>query len=160
VLRFNVDFVIISAVNNDGTINLHIRSTKFGKLHDGVLVEIEPSLIHAHAKHMVETSHGVKVILAVNGRIWIQGTEGDGMQRVRNIVELMGTHFIGVSIDRILELINATSNIKVQAMGNSSVREMMLNEIAESINKSNLQSVGELIRGKLATSEAQDDFAE
>ena len=131
----------------DGSINLHIRSNKFGKLANGVLVEVEPSLIHAHSKHMVETSQGVKVILAVNGRIWIEGTEGDGMERVRNIVELMGTHFIGVSIERILDLVNATSNIKVQAMGNPAVRELMLAEVAESINKSNLRSVGELIRG-------------
>lgn len=109
---------------------------------------------------MVETSQGVKVILAVNGRIWIEGSEGDGMERVRNIVELMGTHFIGVSIDRILELVNATSSVKVQAMNNPSVREMMLNEVAESINKCNLQSVGELIRGKLAISDTQEDFLE
>lgn len=109
---------------------------------------------------MVETSQGVKVILAVNGRIWIEGTEGDGMERVRNIVELMGAHFIGISIERILDLVNATSNIKVQAMSNSSVREMMLTEVAESINKSNLRSVSELIRGKLEVPESQEDMLE
>lgn len=156
MLKSNVSS-IYSAINNDGSINLHIRSNKFGKLSNGVLVEVEPSLVHAHSKHMVETSQGVKVILAVNGRVWIEGTEGDGMQRVRNIVELMGTHFIGINIDRILDLVNATSQIKVQAMTNSSVRELMLSEVAESINKSNLKSIGELIKGKLAVAESQED---
>lgn len=136
---------------------MHIRSNKFGKLANGVLVEVEPSLIHAHSKHMVETSQGVKVILAVNGRVWIEGTENDGMERVRNIVELMGAHFIGVSIERILDLVNFTNHIKVQAMGNPDVRELMLAEVAESINKSNLRSVSELIRGKLAVPESQED---
>jgi exosome complex component RRP4 len=54
----------------DGGMQLHIR-TKYGKLGDGVLVRVSPSLIRRSTTHFHELDCGCNMIIGNNGFIWI-----------------------------------------------------------------------------------------
>lgn len=143
----------VQSVNNDGTISLHIRSNKFGKLSNGVLVEVEHSLIKQHAKHIVDFSFGVKLILAMNGKIWIEPkdlteTAIEQIARLKIILQVLNENFVAFRIESILELYNATLNIGVQAINSQDTRRFILEQVAKSINKQNIQDIAEIIKGE------------
>lgn len=67
----------------DGSLSLHTRSLKYGKLSQGVLVRVFPSLIKRRKTHFHNLPCGASVILGNNGFIWISPivnteVEGDG----------------------------------------------------------------------------------
>lgn len=67
----------------DGSLSLHTRSLKYGKLSQGVLVKVFPSLIKRRKTHFHNLPCGASIILGNNGFIWISPTinteiEGDG----------------------------------------------------------------------------------
>ncbi|EJK68717.1 hypothetical protein THAOC_10080 [Thalassiosira oceanica] len=78
----------IQQVQNDGTLILHTRSLRYGKLENGVLLTVPPSLVGRRKNHFVtlkglktsadavdEDGEGdVDVYLGLNGGIWIQRT--------------------------------------------------------------------------------------
>ena len=143
-----------AAVNNDGTINLHIGSTKFGKLTNGTLVEVEHSLIKQHQKHVVDLTFGVKIILAMNGSIWLepnQLTENaiDQIARLKNIIQTLAQNFVCIRVEQLLELYNHTATLPVQSLSSSSARETILAYVAQIINTQNVQNVNEIIRKKV-----------
>eukprot|EP00891_Asterochloris_glomerata_P000696 jgi/Astpho2/696/e_gw1.00013.94.1_t len=56
----------------DGSIALHTRSTKYGKLAEGILVEIPTKLIKRQKQHFVNLDGlGIGLILGLNGSIWV-----------------------------------------------------------------------------------------
>lgn len=58
----------------DGSLSLHTRSLKYGKLSQGVLVKVFPSLIKRCKTHFHNLPCGASVILGNNGFIWIAPT--------------------------------------------------------------------------------------
>lgn len=67
----------------DGSLSLHTRSLKYGKLSQGILVTVFPSLIKRRKTHFHNLACGASIILGNNGYIWISPTinteiEGDG----------------------------------------------------------------------------------
>lgn len=67
----------------DGSLSLHTRSLKYGKLSQGILVTVFPSLIKRRKTHFHNLACGASIILGNNGFIWISPTintdvEGDG----------------------------------------------------------------------------------
>lgn len=54
----------------DGGMQLHIR-TKYGKLGEGVLIRVSPSLIRRSTTHFHELDCGCNMIIGNNGFIWI-----------------------------------------------------------------------------------------
>lgn len=67
----------------DGSLSLHTRSLKYGKLSQGVLVSVAPSLIKRRKTHFHNLPYGVSVIIGNNGYIWVSPTvnievEGQG----------------------------------------------------------------------------------
>lgn len=58
----------------DGSLSLHTRSLKYGKLSQGVLVKVFPSLIKRCKTHFHNLPCGASVILGNNGFIWISPT--------------------------------------------------------------------------------------
>ncbi|CAM9279056.1 unnamed protein product [Phaeothamnion confervicola] len=81
----------VQQIMNDGSIALHTRSLKYGKLENGQLLVVPQVLVRRLRQHNVSLPVGVDVILGTNGYIWItrsipqewkeQGreSEGDGM---------------------------------------------------------------------------------
>eukprot|EP00941_MAST-03F_sp_MAST-3F-sp1_P004740 g4740.t1 len=56
----------------DGAMSLHTRSLKYGKLENGILVKVAPSLVKRLKKHHVAlTQISVELIIGCNGFIWI-----------------------------------------------------------------------------------------
>lgn len=58
-----------------GMVALHTRSVRYGKLGQGVLVEISPSLIKARKNHFHAFPFGVSLVIGNNGFIFIYPTE-------------------------------------------------------------------------------------
>lgn len=71
----------------DGSLSLHTRSMKYGKLSQGVLVKVFPSLIKRRKTHFHNLTCGASIILGNNGFIWISptvNTEVDGFTQNLN----------------------------------------------------------------------------
>ncbi|XP_056396616.1 exosome complex component RRP4 [Hyla sarda] len=61
----------VQAVYSDGALSLHTRSLKYGKLGQGSLVQVSPSLIKRRKTHFHNLPCGASVILGNNGFIWL-----------------------------------------------------------------------------------------
>lgn len=61
----------VQSVFGDGSLSLHTRSLKYGKLGQGVLVKVSPMIVKRSKTHMHNLSCGASVILGNNGYIWI-----------------------------------------------------------------------------------------
>lgn len=96
----------------DQSISVHIRNEKFGKLKNGFLVKVGSDLIKKQARHMVDLSMGVKLILGMNGWIWLEPMNPDDvsaiekMAKLANILRLLGDLYVGIRIDLLLNLYN------------------------------------------------------
>lgn len=61
----------VQSVYSDGSLSLHTRSLKYGKLREGTLVQVPPSLVKRCKTHFLNLSCGATVILGNNGYVWI-----------------------------------------------------------------------------------------
>uniref|UniRef100_A0A1B6MIS7 Uncharacterized protein n=1 Tax=Graphocephala atropunctata TaxID=36148 RepID=A0A1B6MIS7_9HEMI len=72
----------VQSIFSDGSLSLHTRSLKYGKLSQGVLVKVFPGLIKRRKTHFHKLPCGASIILGNNGYIWIcptaQEDEGAG----------------------------------------------------------------------------------
>ncbi|GAB5372854.1 hypothetical protein AAMO2058_001700100 [Amorphochlora amoebiformis] len=70
------------AVKQDGSIHLHTRSLKYGKLNKGLFLSVPASLIKRCKKHFHTLKCGVDIILGNNGYVWMQfSREQDGEEK-------------------------------------------------------------------------------
>ena len=60
--------------SGDGAVSLHTRSLRYGKLSQGCLLKVSPSLIKRRKTHFLRLPCGANVILGNNGYIWISTT--------------------------------------------------------------------------------------
>lgn len=70
----------VQNVHSDGGVSLHTRSLKYGKLCQGTLLKVSPSLVKRRKTHFHQLTCGANVILGNNGHIWIypvQQNEGE-----------------------------------------------------------------------------------
>jgi len=61
----------VQAFFADGAISLHTRSLKYGKLRNGVLVTVPPTLVVRLKSHFHTLPCGVELIVGLNGYIWV-----------------------------------------------------------------------------------------
>jgi len=66
----------VQNIYNDGSLSLHTRSLKYGKLGQGILVKVSPSLVKRRKTHFHQLPVGASVILGNNGFVWISQTGG------------------------------------------------------------------------------------
>lgn len=76
----------VQSVFSDGSLSLHTRSLKYGKLSQGVLLKVFPSLIKRSKTHFHDL-YGVSVILGNNGFIWIYPTTQNSEDRVGGFLQ-------------------------------------------------------------------------
>ncbi|XP_008547337.1 exosome complex component RRP4 isoform X1 [Microplitis demolitor] len=55
----------------DGSLSLHTRVLKYGKLSQGVMVKVPPALIKRKKTHFHHLANGATLILGNNGYVWI-----------------------------------------------------------------------------------------
>ncbi|KAI8497781.1 Exosome complex component RRP4 [Branchiostoma belcheri] len=87
----------VQAIFHDGALSLHTRSLKYGKLSQGVMVQVSPSLVKRRKTHFHNLACGASVILGNNGYVWISPTVNDergessgGMSRIwRRLVQVV-----------------------------------------------------------------------
>jgi len=68
----------VQAFFQDGSMSLHTRSLMYGKLQNGVLVCVMPTLIKRLKQHFHTFSFGVHAIFGMNGFVWISGAKPGG----------------------------------------------------------------------------------
>lgn len=61
----------VHSPNRDGTLSLQTRSSRYGKLENGVFVRVYSALVKRCTQHFHTFDFGVQVILGNNGYIWI-----------------------------------------------------------------------------------------
>jgi len=61
----------VQSLYSDGSLSLHTRSLKYGKLREGTLVQVPPSLVKRCKTHFLNFPCGATVILGNNGYVWI-----------------------------------------------------------------------------------------
>ncbi|XP_038046466.1 exosome complex component RRP4-like [Patiria miniata] len=66
----------VQSVFSDGALSIHTRSLKYGKLGQGVLVTVSPSLIKRRKTHFHNLTCGASIILGNNGYVWISPMAG------------------------------------------------------------------------------------
>ena len=68
----------VQNVHSDGAVALHTRSLRYGKLSQGSLLKVSPSLVKRRKTHFLRLPCGANVILGNNGYIWISpGSEDE-----------------------------------------------------------------------------------
>eukprot|EP01133_Synstelium_polycarpum_P007965 gene7965-9359_t len=65
----------VQSINADGSIAIHTRNQRYGKLQNGHLMRVPPALIKRSKQHFHALDCGVDVILGVNGYIWLADSE-------------------------------------------------------------------------------------
>ena len=66
----------VQNIYNDGSLSLHTRSLKYGKLGQGVMVQVSPSLVKRRKTHFHQLPVGASLILGNNGFVWIYQSGG------------------------------------------------------------------------------------
>lgn len=67
----------IQNISSDGTVSLHTRSVKYGKLENGMLCMVSSNLIKRLPQHHISLPIGMDLIIGKNGCIWISRTIPD-----------------------------------------------------------------------------------
>lgn len=67
----------VQNIMSDGMLSLHTRSLKYGKLSQGTLVQVSPSLVKRRKSHFHPLPCGCTIILGNNGYIWISPTASE-----------------------------------------------------------------------------------
>ncbi|XP_048245546.1 exosome complex component RRP4-like [Haliotis cracherodii] len=67
----------VQNVMGDGCLSLHTRSLKYGKLSQGTLLQVSPSLVKRRKTHFHNLPCGASIILGNNGFIWISPTANE-----------------------------------------------------------------------------------
>ncbi|CAG9110327.1 unnamed protein product [Plutella xylostella] len=67
----------VKSLFSDGSLSLHTRSMKYGKLGQGTLVNVYPSLIKRRKNHFHQLPFGISLIIGNNGYIWISSQKHD-----------------------------------------------------------------------------------
>ncbi|XP_017774134.1 PREDICTED: exosome complex component RRP4 [Nicrophorus vespilloides] len=77
----------VQNVFTDGSLSLHTRSLKYGKLSQGVLIKVFPALIKRSKTRFHNLSVGASVILGNNGFIWICPTVNTEEESVGGFIQ-------------------------------------------------------------------------
>lgn len=122
----------------DGSVALHTRSLRYGKLVGGQFITVQSELVKRAKKHFHQLPCGVHVILGNNGYIFV-GERADGgaggmvkdvgfemrekIARVRNCIVALDAEFIAIGPDTIMEVYETSiaNDVKVKDMARPDV---------------------------------------
>ncbi|XP_062608711.1 exosome complex component RRP4-like [Saccostrea cucullata] len=125
----------VQSVFADGSLSLHTRSLKYGKLGQGTLIHVSPSLIKRRKTHFHHLPCGATIILGNNGFVWICPTETEEMDqtggyqlsmepvqrsdreavsRLRNCIQLLATHKMQLYDTSVLYTYEASLNFQIK----------------------------------------------
>jgi len=132
---------------NDGSLSLHTRNLKYGKLGQGVLLSVLPHLVKRRKNQFCNLPFGASMIFGINGYIWISrlNTEADAqtggyiedtqpitretrdvIARLANCVRLLADNSISLSDTSIIHAYNASSQYQTKDL----IRPEIADEVA------------------------------
>uniref|UniRef100_A0A1Q3F074 Exosome complex component RRP4 n=1 Tax=Culex tarsalis TaxID=7177 RepID=A0A1Q3F074_CULTA len=145
----------VQNVHSDGVLSLHTRSLKYGKLGQGILVKVFPSLIKRRKTHFHNLPCGASIILGNNGFIWISpvvNTEGeDGGGFTQNLDEAVSKQDREV-ISRLRNCILALAHCKMLLYDTSilyAYEESLKYEVHELLHQEAMFDIAFLTQHKL-----------
>ncbi|PWN91417.1 hypothetical protein FA10DRAFT_265276 [Acaromyces ingoldii] len=95
----------VQAAFGDGSVGLHTRSLRYGKLRNGALAVVPPVLIRRLKSHFVELSQAqLEVTMGLNGFIWVAPDDAEAKKSARAI---QGRDTEGVYSDENVNVIRA-----------------------------------------------------
>ncbi|XP_067016046.1 exosome complex component RRP4-like isoform X1 [Acropora muricata] len=153
----------VQSLYSDGSLSLHTRSLKYGKLREGTLVQVPPSLVKRCKTHFLNFPCGATVILGNNGYVWIcpleeeeptltdnqtdritaderppqniQDTDRETIARLRNCVVTLADHGVTLFITSLQYAYDASLRHSVKELLKPEIQE----EIAEVVRQRLLQ---------------------
>ncbi|KAL7643963.1 UNVERIFIED_CONTAM: hypothetical protein RMT77_005975 [Armadillidium vulgare] len=148
--------VEVQKIGNDGLLKLTARTSKFGKLTQGTLVKVSPSLIVQDKQRMQNLPCGARVIFGANGYIYITPivvqdvvTEysedyeevsydvREIIGRLHNVIKLLANHSIMISRTSVVTAYN------ISAEQNVPVKELLKPDIMIDIALATVQELNE-----------------
>ncbi|UYV70252.1 EXOSC2 [Cordylochernes scorpioides] len=111
---------------NDGAISLYSRSDKYGKLENGTLVKVSPTIIKRCKSHFHILPCNVNAIIGLNGYIWLSPLpveDGDmetiirdkaTIARLRNCILALAEHCVQIYDTSIMAIFEASLKYKVE----------------------------------------------
>mmetsp|Transcript_8217 Transcript_8217/g.12620 ORF Transcript_8217/g.12620 Transcript_8217/m.12620 type:complete len:279 (+) Transcript_8217:83-919(+) len=128
-------------VQSDGTLVLHTRSLRYGKLENGCLIVVPPALVAKRKNHFCEIEN-ISLLLGTNGCIWIQRAlpdledaqlaehkeklkkqhaetpvlpdEREKIARIRNSIECLAKVHLMVTPEHIEQVVRTSQSIKTE----------------------------------------------
>jgi len=139
----------VQKVREDGYLNLHTRSLKYGKLGPGVLIIVSPSLIRRRKNHVHNLPCGVTAILATNGFVYfcpILGEEigqhaeldsavRENICRLRQVTLSLAKHRVSLYDSSLLYGFEASLHLGVSQINEESSEEEWLAQMKSRIDR-------------------------
>lgn len=145
----------VQQVHQDGVLSLHTRSLKYGKLGQGILLKVSPSLVQRRKTHFHNLPCGASVIFGCNGYIWLSQTptqeeEGGGfvqnfepvakadrevITRLRNSVELLARFRLLLHDTNLLLTYEASLPYKIQDLLRPEISKTVMQEVRAKVEE-------------------------
>ena len=115
----------VQNVGSDGSLSLHTRSLKYGKLENGQLIIVPASLVKRLPQHYISLPWGVDIILGKNGYIWItrtipedwkiqEGDIDDSTPLAETLQKLQQKHILTpILVDERLRIVRVRNSIEI-----------------------------------------------
>jgi exosome complex component RRP4 len=124
----------VHSLNNDRTVNLHTRNSKYGRLEPGVLIEVDHKSVKRQKHHMVQLGP-VSLILSNNGFLWLSNIKRNeslevfnerkvqedytveqiaAISMLHNILKVLDWQGLEISEDVLTELISYCKDRKIE----------------------------------------------
>ncbi|KFB44791.1 AGAP011211-PA-like protein [Anopheles sinensis] len=146
----------VQNVHSDGVLSLHTRSLKYGKLSQGILIKVFPSLIQRRKTHFHNLPCGASIILGNNGFIWISpimNAEGEGAGGFTQNLDDVVTKQDRETIARIRNCILALAHCKMMLYDTSilfAYEESLKYEVQELLHQEVMSDIAFLTQHRLA----------
>lgn len=137
----------VQSIFSDGCLSLHTRSQKYGKLEEGLLVQVSPSLIKRCKTHFHDLSCGVSVIIGNNGYIWIQPHEDNKSHGVtredREMIARLRNCILALTDHRML-IYNSSLDYAVDASKQYNIKDLLKPEVKDELAQITKQTLEQL----------------
>lgn len=114
----------VQQIMGDGSIALHTRSERYGKLRQGLFVKVPSALVKRSAQHIHSLPCAVEAILGNNGYIWLspsttedtieERVKFENVARVRNAILSLARESMLISVHSVMEIYTASLQAGVQ----------------------------------------------
>ncbi|KAL0478245.1 exosome complex protein RPR4 [Acrasis kona] len=166
-----------SRPNRDGSLQLQTRSSRYGKLENGVFVRVYAALVKRCTQHFHTFDFGVQVILGNNGYIWItkktpvdenkqksmpfytsadadkneaeviEGKDRENICRVRNAILALQSQFLPIYPATILDVIEMSKGMESKEMTLPDITPLITKNATARIQKKMEEEDMEVVEG-------------